>query len=152
MLVLENSASMSFFASDFTMDRKTCHMMAIETELHQASSEKHGYARPNLIWSSKSLGMTHSGEFAGIAFRNTILQPDQWGHTTSRILSWRERNPRTTTFIRPADQLRQMSRTPPPCPRPQPEVTSCCWTIPEATTCLSMMIPRQHAQHRPWPD
>jgi len=43
----------------------------------------------------------HIVEFAGGAFRNTTLQPDQWRQTSSGSSSWREINPRTTPFIQP---------------------------------------------------
>jgi hypothetical protein len=64
-------------------------------------------------------------EFTSGAFRelDTLARS-----ISSRSLSSHERNPRTTTFIRSADQLRWRSRPPPPCLGPLSQVTSCCWT------------------------
>jgi hypothetical protein len=38
-------------------------------------------------------------EFVDGAFWKLILPPDQWRYASSRSLSWRERDPRTITFI-----------------------------------------------------
>jgi hypothetical protein len=62
MLVLRNSAFMSFSASRFTMDRKTCPMMA--TELHPLKpngQKKLGCARSNLIHPAVSKHEAPSG-------------------------------------------------------------------------------------------
>jgi hypothetical protein len=118
MPVLKNSASMPFSGSDFTMDRKTCHMMATDNR-----------ATPHYLWNQttkktwvrmteshpiqQSPGNTRRVEFAGRAFRNSTLWPNQQEHTPNIYSSSSERNLRTTTFIQPADQLWLRSRPPP---------------------------------------
>src|SRR4051812_21300146 len=56
----------------------------------------------------QSLGMMRPWEFAGGAFLNSTLQPDQQGQTSSTYSSSRGRNPRTASII----QAHQQAPTP----------------------------------------
>uniref|UniRef100_A0A453JXJ1 Uncharacterized protein n=1 Tax=Aegilops tauschii subsp. strangulata TaxID=200361 RepID=A0A453JXJ1_AEGTS len=57
----------------------------------------------------QSPGITRPWEFAGGAFRNPPLRPDQEGQMSGNSSSWRKRNPRTAAFIR----AHQHAPTPP---------------------------------------
>jgi hypothetical protein len=87
---------------------KTCPMMVTDNRASQCSlwnqmTTKHGYAR--IIPSDLAI-FRHGGpsEVRGRAFRNSTLWPNQWGKTSSKSSSWRERNPRTASFIRAHQQ------------------------------------------------
>jgi hypothetical protein len=138
--VLRNSASMSFSTSDFTMNRKTCHMMATDNKLHHAPSQTKRSKQTCLCTTEfypiqQTSNMMCTWEFSGGAFWNPTLRPDQWSHASRRSSSWCERDPMTTTFIRSANKLRRRSRSPPPCPGQQSQVTSCYRTNPKALAC-----------------
>jgi hypothetical protein len=66
-----------------------------------------------------------SSEVCRRSLRNSILYLDQLGRASSKSLTWHAGNPRTTTFIRPSDQLRRKSKPPPPSPEPQSRLTLC---------------------------
>jgi hypothetical protein len=87
LLVIRNSASMSFYAFDFTMDRKTCPMMATDNKAsprslwNQTVRKKHGCARPNTTrWQWRLLVLSFIlwvGSFCGCD-HGTVLNFNQF--------------------------------------------------------------------------